>query len=174
MSDQTQKNPNLQSRSPAQLAILAQARERAKVVRSDNAKLKAQEREVLKLEKDKAKEDKKKDITERMNKLKANPIVLQEEEIEETEAEPPTPAPAPAPAPAPTIKKSIKKKKKVVVYVSDSESEEEQEIVYVTKPKVKKAPRIVHVEPEKAKPEQPQRKYLRPEHEALYQKMFKI
>ncbi len=46
MSDN--KNPNLQMRSPAQLQILAQAREKAKIVRAENAKIKGEEGEGLK------------------------------------------------------------------------------------------------------------------------------
>ena len=175
------KNPNLQNRSPAQLSILAAAREKAKLVRSENAKLKAAEKEVLKMEKEKEKEDKKKDIAARMNKVKGKAV-------EETEPEPEPEAiqqhsedeleVAPTPKPVKRIKKATKKKV-VVVEESDS-SDEEQEIVYVTKSKPRRKVYKEHIEEEPVPVSKPvdipkaQRKYVRPQHEHLYQKMFKL
>jgi len=152
-------NPNLQTRSPAQLAILSQAREKAKAVRAENAKLKQQERDLIKLEKERAKQDKAKDIEERYAKLKS-----QEETEPEPEPEPEPPTPVPK-------KKTKKPAKQKVVMVSDtdtSESEEEQ-IVYVKKPKIKKPPKIVYRE---ESPPAPKYRYIQPEHEELYKKMF--
>ncbi len=177
------KNTNLQQRSPAQLAILAQAREKAKIVRAENAKLKQEEKEVMRLEKIKQKEDKKKELADRMNKVKGT-----EPPVEETETEPePEPIAEPELTPSQvSTPNSVKpkpkpkrapKKKIVVVEQSDSDSEEE-EIVYVTKPKSRKKKVIYHEHPEpvpepvNTAPKQPQRKYVRPQHEHLYQKMF--
>tara|TARA_R110000765_G_scaffold83903_2_gene162705 strand:- start:319 stop:825 length:507 start_codon:yes stop_codon:yes gene_type:complete len=163
------KNPNLQSRSPAQLAILAQAREKAKIVRSDNAKLKAQEREVIKLEKEQEKIDKKKNIADRMNKLKPAPVVESEVESDnESEVEVEVPKPKPTKA---VVKK---KKKQRVVEVSDSDEEEEEEIVYVKKAKPK---RIVYREEapvRQAQPPKPEYRYIKAEHADLYKRMFSI
>jgi len=177
------KNPNLQNRSPAQLSILAAAREKAKLVRSENAKLKAAEKEVLKMEKEKEKEDKKKDIATRMDKLKGKAV-------EETEPEPEPEAidqhsedeleVAPTPKAVKRIKKTTKKK---VVVVEESDSSEDEEIVYVTKSKPKPRRKVYkeHIEEEPVPVSKPvdipnakQRKYVRPQHEHLYQKMFKL
>jgi len=109
------------------------------------------------LEKERAKQDKAKDIEERYAKLKS-----QEETEPEPEPEPPTPVPK---------KKTKKPAKQKVVMVSDtdiSESEEEQ-IVYVKKPKIKKPPKIVYRE---ESPPAPKDRYIQPEHEELYKKMF--
>jgi hypothetical protein len=154
------------SRSPEQLAILAQARIKAQAVRSENAKLKSQERELAKLEKDKEKENRKKNVTDRMAKLKGTPEPeegsIEEEAIEE-EAEP---------APKP-IKKTKKKPKQKIVEVSDSEDSEEEEIVYIKKAKPK---RVVYREerPVPVEPPKPVYRHIRAEHADLYKRMFTI
>ena len=154
------------ARSPEQLAILAQARVKAQAVRSENAKLKAQEREVAKLEKQQEKENRKKNVTERMAKLKGTvehePV--EPEPVEEEEVDEPLPKP---------IKKPIKKKpKQKIVEVSDSDSEEE-EIVYIKKSKPKK---VVYREERPVPVEQPKPVYrhIRAEHADLYKRMFTI
>jgi hypothetical protein len=168
------KNTNLQQRSPAQLAILAQAREKAKIVRAENSKLKQEEKEVMRLEKIKQKEDKKKELADRMNKVKGT------EPVEETETEPePEPIAEPELTPSqvstPNSVKPKRAPKKKIVVVEQSDSEEE-EIVYVTKPKSRKKKVIYQPDPVPVNtvPKQPQRKYVRPQHEHLYQKMFNL
>ncbi len=168
-----QKNPNLQTRSPAQLAILSQAREKAKAVRAENAKLKQQERDLIKLEKERAKQDKAKDIEERYAKLKSSRVAPAPQEETEPELEP-EPEPEPEP-PTPVPKKKTKKPaKQKVVMVSDTDTseEEEEQIVYVKKPKIKKPPKIVYREESPPAPPAPKYRYIQPEHEELYKKMF--
>ena len=48
------------TRSEAQLAILAKAREKAQIVRKENAELRKKEEEIEKAEKDQAKDERKK------------------------------------------------------------------------------------------------------------------
>jgi len=175
MSEQQLKNPNLQVRSPSQLAILAQAREKAKIVRAENARLKQEERDLIKMEKERAKAVKALDIKQRyakLNELDSEP----QEEPSESESEPPAPTPAPQPA-APKTKKTKKKKpsKQKVVMVSDSdssESEEEEQIIYMKKPKTKKKPKVVYRDESPPPAAPPKYRYIQPEHEELYKKMF--
>jgi hypothetical protein len=192
MSESSSKNPNLQNRSPHQLAILAQAREKAKIVRAENAKIRNQEKELIKLEKDKAKEEKKKDIKNRYAKLKDEPIEAESAEpIEEAESAEPEPTPSQLSVPNSNLKPKTKpktkkpiKKKVVVVDESDSSSEEEEEVVYVkkpkkSKPKTKKVKKIIYESSSdddevQSKPTKPTRKYIKPEHESLYHQMFTI
>jgi len=152
------------TRSPEQLAILAQARVKAQAVRSENAKLKSQERELEKLEKQQEKENRKKNVTERMAKLKGTVETEPEHEPVEEEEEP---------LPKP-IKKPIKKKpKQKIVEVSDSDSEDEEQIVYIKKSKPKK---VVYREerPVPAEPPKPVYRHIRAEHADLYKRMFTI
>ena len=112
----------MSQRTPQQNEILAKAREKAKLVRAENAKLKQQEKELVKAEK----EAKKKDIQERYKKLKGVPEVVDDED----EVEVPVRRTDPKP--------KVKKTKKKIVEISDSEEEEEEEeIIYVKKQKKK-------------------------------------
>ena len=65
------------NRSEQQLAVLSKAREKAQQVRKENAELRKKEREIEKAEKDSAKEQRKKNVTEKYDKLK-NPPKQQE------------------------------------------------------------------------------------------------
>ncbi len=131
-------------RSAAQLEILAKAREKAKLVRAENAKLKAQEKEIAKMEKEKDKEDRKAKVNAKMKELKPEPkeelkeeeYVAEESSDEEVEQ---------------VVRKVVKKTKpkpkkkpKKIVYIegTESESSEDEHVVMVKKSKPKR--RVVH------------------------------
>lgn len=105
-------------RTEAQLAILKAAREKALEVRKANAELRSQEKEIVKAEKTKALEERKKKVADYGKPKEPEP----EPEIEYHN---------------PPVVKKKKKKKVVVVEESESSSSEEEEVVVVKKKKKK-------------------------------------
>jgi hypothetical protein len=115
------------TRSPAQLEILAMAREKAMAVRRENADLRRKEKEIAKAEKELEKIDRKKLVEDKLKKIQQpKPEVLEEEtyvsESSDAEVEE-----------IPVVRKKSrpksKKKKKIVIVESESESEDE--VVYM-------------------------------------------
>ena len=107
-------------RTEAQLAILSAARAKALEVRKANAELRNQEKEIVKAEKTKALEERKKKVADY--------------------GKPKEPEPEPEPEVEyhnPPVVKKKKKKKVVVVEESESSSSEEEEVVVVKKKKKK-------------------------------------
>ena len=139
MSDAPEKKlKEKKPRTEAQLAILAEARKKALEVRKGNAELRAKEKDIVKAEKNKALDERKKKVADYHNPPPP-PAPLEEEEYISEEAPPPKVKKVVYHNP-PKVKKERKKK---IVYVSDSDSEEEEEeeIVYVKKAKSKKPQR---------------------------------
>ena len=132
-----QKNPNLQARTPEQLAVLEKARLKAVQVRKENAELKRKEKELAKVEKEKEKAERKKKIESKYKQLKETKTELVEEEYipNPPQEKAPSPIETEVDEPAPKLErqKPVKKTKKKVIVVEESESEEEEEIVYVKK-----------------------------------------
>mgnify|MGYP003646938105 CR=1 FL=1 len=105
-------------RTEAQLAILSAARAKALEVRKANAELRNQEKEIVKAEKTKALEERKKKVADYGKPKDPEP----EPEVEYHN---------------PPVVKKKKKKKVVVVEESESSSSEEEEVVVVKKKKKK-------------------------------------
>jgi len=145
------KNPNLQQRTPEQLAVLSKAREKALAVRKENAELKRKEKELAKIEKEKEKATRKKNIETKYKALKepkSKDDLVEEEYVPEatTKQKPASPVetevdePEPEPEPVKLERqKPVKKSKKKVVVVEESESEsDEEEVVYIKKKPARK------------------------------------
>ena len=105
--------------TPEKLEKLKVAREKALLVRQENAKNKALEKELVNVEKEKHITE----VKEKLAKVKEKPIIEEEPEviIKKTKAKP-------------------KKKKIVIVEDSDTDEEEQHQVIYVKRKKDVKLP----------------------------------